>query len=181
MFGMLRGDAVKVLHWEVLGIVFIFFFGSFLHFAFELSGYHKVISVVAAVNESVWEHLKLGFWPAVLWALIEYPFLKKSNFIAAKAVSFYVILLSILVLFYAYTAILGHDSPVLDILIFVAAIIVGQFASYRILESHMLSETTGFALIAVILLVIAFVVFTFYPPHLPPFEDPFTGGYGILS
>ena len=171
---------MKVLHWEVLGIVFIFFFGSFLHFAFEVSGYHKVVAVVAAVNESVWEHLKIGFWPAVLWALIEYPFLKKSNFIAAKAVSFYVIPFSIMVLFYVYMAILGHDSPLLDILIFVAAIMVGQFASYKILESQMFTKMTGFALSA-IMLVIAFVVFTFYPPHLPLFEDPFTGGYGILS
>jgi hypothetical protein len=173
---------VKVLHWEVLGIVFIFFLGSFLHFAFELSGYHKVVAVVAAVNESVWEHLKIGFWPAVFFALIEYPFLKKSNFIAAKAVSLYVIPFSILVLFYVYTTILGHDSPVLDILIFVAAIMGGQFASYKIVESQDLQKKTkGFALIAVILLITAFVVFTFYPPHLSLFEDPFTGGYGILS
>ena len=172
---------MKVLHWEVFGIVFIFFLGSFLHSAFELSGYHKVVAMVAAVNESVWEHLKLGFWPAVFWALIEYPFLRKSNFIAAKAVSFYVIPFSIVVLFYVYTTILGHDSPVLDILIFVIAIIVGQFASYKILESqNLLNETTGVALIAVILLAFTFVVFTFYPPHLSLFEDPFTGGYGIL-
>jgi len=26
---------------------------------------------------------------------------------------------------------------------------------------------------------IAFVVFTFYPPHLPVFQDPITEGYGL--
>ncbi|MBU7018072.1 MAG: hypothetical protein HXS44_11235 [Theionarchaea archaeon] len=172
---------MKVFHWEVLGIVFIFFLGSFLHFTFELSGYQKVVAVVAAVNESVWEHLKLGFWPAVLWALIEYPFLKRSNFIAAKAVSLYVIPLSIVILFYLYTGILGHGSLVLDILIFALAIIAGQFASYKILESQHLNRMTGVCLVAVILLIVAFVVFTFYPPHVFLFEDPLTGGYGILS
>ena len=120
------------------------FLGSFLHFAFELSRFHKGIAVAAAVNESVWEHLKLGFWPAVFWALIEYPFLKRSNFIAAKAVSFYVIPFSFVVLFNVYTTILGHDSLVLDILIFVIAIIMGQFASYKILESqNLLNRMTG--------------------------------------
>jgi hypothetical protein len=29
-------------------------------------------------------------------------------------------------------------------------------------------------------LALAFIVFTFYPPHLPIFRDPITGKYGIF-
>jgi hypothetical protein len=29
----------------------------------------------SAVNESVWEHLKLGSWPAIVLALIEFKYL----------------------------------------------------------------------------------------------------------
>jgi len=28
---------------------------------------------------------------------------------------------------------------------------------------------------------IAFIVFTFYPPHLPVFQNPFANGYGTAS
>ena len=171
----------KVLQWEIGGIVFIILLGSFLHFAFELSGYSRVVALVAAVNESVWEHLKLGFWPAVLYALIEYPFVKRENFVIAKAVCVYVIPFSIVVLFYAYTAILGHSILFLDILIFMIAVILGQLASYKILLAHDLPEWMNVAGAgAAILLAILFMVFTFYPPHMFLFEDPLTGGYGIL-
>jgi hypothetical protein len=37
------------------------------------------------------------------------------------------------------------------------------------------------SLIALILLGVAFVLFTFYPPQLAMFQDPITGEYGIVS
>lgn len=171
---------MKAIHWELGGIVFIILVGSLLHFVFELSGYSKVIALIAAVNESVWEHLKLGFWPAVFYALIEYPFLKRPNFLIAKGVCMYVIPLSIVVLFYSYTAVLGYNTLVMDILIFVVAVILGQVISYKILMSQELPHMWNrVAVAAVIFLAILFIVFTFYPPHLSIFQDSVTGRYGI--
>ena len=64
----------KVLIYEVVGTLFIIFLGSAFHFTYELSGRVAVIGAFSAVNESVWEHLKLPFWPSLLWMLIEiYP------------------------------------------------------------------------------------------------------------
>ncbi|MDH5624342.1 MAG: DUF6512 family protein [Candidatus Bathyarchaeota archaeon] len=37
------------------------------------------------------------------------------------------------------------------------------------------------SLVALVLLGVAFVLFTFYPPHLPLFRDPVTGEYGITN
>jgi hypothetical protein len=37
------------------------------------------------------------------------------------------------------------------------------------------------ALTALILLGRAFLIFTFYPPHLQPFQDPITGAYRIIN
>ena len=47
--------------YELAGIVFTVIIGTMLHFTFELSGNQPVVGVFSAVNESVWEHLKLGF------------------------------------------------------------------------------------------------------------------------
>ncbi|MBU7015390.1 MAG: hypothetical protein HXS52_11800 [Theionarchaea archaeon] len=180
---MLRGIAVKAGQWEVLGILFIIVVGSCLHFLFELSGSLPVVGMVGAVNESVWEHLKIGFWPAVFFALIEYSFLKsKANFWMAKATSAYVIPVTIIVLFYVYTTILGYNTLALDITVFIVAVIVGQAASYRVLTYRDLSAQLKWAGIAALLVLAAlFMVFTFYPPHVGLFQDPVTGGYGIVS
>jgi len=173
-----------VLTCELAGIVFIVILGSLLHFTFELSGHQPVVGVFSAVNESVWEHLKLGFWPALLYAIIEYRYIKKStdNFLFAKTAGIYLIPIIITILFYSYTAILGESVLVIDILTFVIAVIVGQLVSYKSLTYRKLPDVSNkISLVALVLLGVAFVLFTFYPPHLPIFRDPITGEYGITN
>jgi len=67
-----------VLIYELIGVVFIIFLGGALHFTFALSGNQPIVGAFSAVNESVWEHLKLAFWPALLLTIIEYPLLRKA-------------------------------------------------------------------------------------------------------
>jgi hypothetical protein len=174
----------RIFFYELAGIVFIIVFGSIVHFTFEWSGSQAIVGVFSAVNESVWEHLKLGFWPAIVFALIEYRYLRKltGNFLFAKTVGIYLIPVVIMVLFYSYTAILGESILVIDILTFVIAVIVGQLVSYRLLTWKTLPYNLNrISLIALILLGLAFVLFTFYPPQLAMFQDPITGEYGIVS
>jgi len=174
----------SILRWEIGGIIFIVVLGTILHFAFGWSGRWIPIAPIAAVNESVWEHLKLGFWPALVYAVLEYSRFGKSanNFFLAKTLGIYLIPITIVVLFYSYTAILGHDLLILDIAIFVVAAIVGQLVSYKLLIASPLPERLNrFAPIALVILGILFVLFTFYPPQVPLFKDSVTGGYGIVG
>jgi hypothetical protein len=174
----------RVLVWELGGIAFIVVLGTVLHFAFEWSGRAIPIAPIAAVNESVWEHLKLGFWPALAYAALEYSRFGKSanNFSLAKTLGIYLIPITIVILYYAYTAILGHGLLIVDIAIFVVAVIVGQLVSYKLLIASPLPKRLNlFAPIALVVLGILFVLFTFCPPHLPLFKDPVTGFYGIAG
>lgn len=105
-----------------------------------------------------------------------------KNFFFAKTLGIYLIPITIVALYYAYTAILGHGSLEVDIAIFVVAIIVGQLVSYKLLTASPLpGRLNRFAPIAVVVLGILFVLFTFYPPHLHLFWDSSTGGYGIVG
>jgi hypothetical protein len=78
--------SVSLLRYEVAGIIFIVLLGSFLHLAYEFSGSSPLVAVIAAVNESVWEHLKLAYWPALFYMILELVFLRglPRNFVAAK-------------------------------------------------------------------------------------------------
>lgn len=163
-------------------MVFIIILGSILHFTFEWSGSYPIVGVFSAVNESVWEHLKLAFWPALLFMLIEYVLLKKStnNFFMAKTVSVFLMIIIIPIVFYSYTAVTGESVFIIDISTFVVAVIIGQLSSYKLLTYKKLSENFNrISLIALILLALAFVLFTFYPHQLSIFRDPITGKYGI--
>jgi len=174
----------KILAWEMYGILFIFLAGSFLHFTFGLSGGWKPIAIISAVNESVWEHLKIGFWPAFIWAFIEYFVFGRrvKNFFFSKGISFFTIPVIIVALFYGYTWIFKIESLVIDILIFLIAIAVAQIISYRIIlieNRRLVGNIIGAVLI--ITGVIMFSLLSYFPPKCPLFKDNVTGGYGIIE
>ena len=170
-----------ILKWELSGIVFVFLLGALLHFLFEWSGESKIVGAFASVNESVWEHFKQGFWPMCLYASIEYRFIRgyANNFLTAKAVAVYVIPIVTALIFYAYTAIIGEEILIVDIIIFAVAITIGQLISYKIMVSKALPKYANYiSFVFILALAIILILFTFYPPHLPIFLDE-TGFYGI--
>jgi hypothetical protein len=182
VIGVSAPDRKSVLIYELIGMVFMIILGSVLHFTFEWSGSQPVVGVFSAVNESVWEHLKLAFWPALLFMLIEYALLRKTanNFAFAKTIGVYLIVIIIPIVFYSYTAITGKSIFVIDISTFIVAVTIGQLSSYKLLTYKKLPDNLNrVSLIALTLLGLAFVLFTFYPPQLPIFRDPNTEGYGI--
>lgn len=179
-------DAVRaeLLRWELLGILLVFFSGSALHFAFEWCGRTPLVAPFAAVNESVWEHLKLAFWPSVAYASMEYCFFGRhmANFVIAKAVGIALMPLTIVLLFYCYTALVGHHVLWLDILIFFIAVAAGQLASCEMLiVAWPQGRWRMLGLIALVLLAVGFAVFTFWAPRLAIFRDSTTGTYGVGS
>jgi len=62
----------KIQKFEIIGAIFSILVGSLLHFVYKWSGSHPLVAIIAAVNESTWEHLKLGFWPLLFWGILEY-------------------------------------------------------------------------------------------------------------
>jgi hypothetical protein len=170
-----------ILKWELIGIALIIILGGALHFVFELSGGWRPLAVIAAVNESVWEHLKLGFWPALIYFIVEYFYIRKysKNFFFAKAIGILVIPVSIIVLFYAYTA-FTEDSLAIDLTIFVAAVVIGQSTSYWLLKVESLpSWANGVGIALLVLMTAAFSTLTYHALEWPIFQDPAGGGYGI--
>ncbi|MHB1346773.1 MAG: DUF6512 family protein [Candidatus Humimicrobiaceae bacterium] len=173
----------QILLWEMFGILFVFLLGALLHFTFELSGEWTPMAIISGVNESVWEHFKIGFWPALIWGIIEFfVFGKKvKSFFFAKGFSFLVIPAVIAALFYGYTLIFKIESLAIDIVIFFIAIAVAQIASYRLIllrRKRLYLEAIGIMII--ILNIILFSLFSFFPPKCPVFKDAVTGGYGII-
>lgn len=176
-------DKKEILKWEIIGFVIIFFIGSFLHFAFELSGKFLPLALIAAVNESTWEHLKLAFWPALFFALFELCCLKfgkkTNNFWSAKTIGIASMPILIVIFFYSYR-VFFPDSFFMDIFIFALAIFLGQIISYKILAYEKMPKILDIlAITALILIIIVFLLFTFHAPHWFLFKNPLTGGYGI--
>lgn len=171
----------KILTYEIFGAVWAIFLGSFLHFAYALRSDNKLVALFAAVNESTWEHLKLGFWPLLFWGILEYFVFGKQviNFFLAKFASLFLFTISVPILFYSYTVILGTDFLLADISIFIIGILLGQFVSYKIMTSRKNLGGERIAQVLIALMTLAFLLLTFFPPHIFLFQDPISGTYGI--
>jgi hypothetical protein len=180
-------DSYRAAHRYILwGIPFVFAVGSLLHFIYDWSGQSTLIGIFAPVNESVWEHLKMAFWPMLVWWLAGYIIFRKNNWfgstkwICAGAWALWISPLAISSLFYLYTGALGIESPLLDIVFFLLSITLSQFLALHIYKFAVPKPWCTFVSIAVVaLLTVAFIVYTFTPPHIPLFQDPVTGTYGI--
>jgi hypothetical protein len=171
----------SLLKWELIGIGVIFLLGAAFHFVFESTGSLSPLGAFVPVNESVFEHLKMTFWPAIIWAAFSYSFIKSQvrNFIIAKAAALVVMPLIILILFYGYTA-FTEENVIIDILIFFVAVACGQLLGYLLLKAHPLPTwLTGLSAFLIILLAVIYTVFTYYPPYVSIFMDSNTGSYGI--
>lgn len=141
-----------------------------------------MVAVFSAVNESVWEHLKLVFWPAAGFMLIQTVYFRRlpSSFLAAKAVGILVMPAVILVMYYT-SKLFGVESFVFDIFTFYLSVVLGQLSTIKLLKKNNLPKTVSYLGLTVIaILAVAFTYFTFDPPRVPLFQDPVTGGYGLI-
>lgn len=172
----------SILRWELFGFLFILVAGFPWHYVFEWTGGWPPAALLFPVNESVWEHMKLCFWPGLIWALIEYPFIGQGrlNFWVAKAAGLLAMCTIMAALFYAYVAVLGRSILWANLLDFALAAAAGQYIGYCIMVGQPLGLAARRA--GAILLVVQVVVFlsvSFFPPHFILFQDPVTRIFGI--
>ena len=169
-------------YWQTVGFIFTSVIGTLLHFLFDWTGGNGAVALFSAVNESIWEHLKLLLYPMILFALVEY-FTWGRNLEAFWCIKLTGILTGIAlipVLYYTYTGILGVNADWLNIAIFfLTAGVVYRLETGLFQKAISCPLPSGLAVALLCLLTAVFTVFTFIPPHIPLFQDPVTGGYGF--
>lgn len=154
-----------------LSFFFLAAAGMLNHSLYEWTG-SGAVALFCPVNESMWEHLKLLFFPFLFWSIWNY-IRKKPRidfYIFRSGISVLCGMASILVLFYTYTGCIGRNFLVMDIMIF----FIGILVSLRIMRKEKVwhapvvpsvtAAYTGWAAV-----ILCFFVFTCYPPDIPLF------------
>ena len=169
-------------YWQMGGFIFTAITGTLLHFLFDWTGENTVIALFSAVNESIWEHLKLLFYPMVTVAVIQYFFWGKKfdSFWCIKLLGILIGLVLIPVVYYTYTGILGVKADWFNITIFFIAAAVVFWTETKLFQREYVCRIgSPLAIIIICLLAVVFTILTFMPPHIPFFQDPITGTYGF--
>ena len=110
----------------ISGIIFTIVFGSLLHFFYDWSGKNAIVGLFSPINESVFEHLKLLYFPMLLWIVLGYFIYgkKNRNYFLSSFIGLVCGLILTPVLFYLYTSYTKTSILPVDIGIFVISVVV---------------------------------------------------------
>lgn len=170
--------------WQFVGFIFTSIAGVLLHFLYDLSNNNFIVGLFSAVNESIWEHMKLLFFPMFLFALVQSHYFDKEykNFWCVKLLAIPLGVGIIPVIYYTYTGILGVTADWFNITIFFIAAAISYYFETKLLKRE--NSFCKFPIMALTILCVIgliFVVLTFIPPQIPLFQDPITKTYGIKA
>ena len=159
---------------HIAGAIMVCAMGTLAHFVYEWSGNNPVVGLFCAVNESTWEHIKLLFFPMLLytgWRAVRTHGREPAAtaaFLAGNLAG----CVCIQVVFYTYTGILGFHLLALDIGTFVVSVAVAFIVARRAMRWAGLARWRGALIGATALWAAAFFAFTFMPPNIGLFVSP---------
>jgi hypothetical protein len=170
-------SVVTQVWWTILAAVVIVAGGVGLHVAFPASGGNSVVAIVAPVNESPWEHLKMPYWPTLVvialhGALTPTP---GSALLVGQTVGFYVT--AVVMVCLSRTA--DDASVAQHAAVYVLAVALGQTAATLVMSSRPAFWAAALGAALLLAPAAAFAFATFRPPHRVLFRDPLTDHYGI--
>lgn len=165
---------IKPETYTLIGILVLFVVGSLFHFLYSLTGECFIVGLFVPINESIFEHTKMVVLPIFIWWSIFYLFRKKDLFVNTWFTSALIAMISAIIaipmLFYFYSQAFGIESLVIDILILLVSLAIGQ-----ILGLHYYRHGKGieyhFAIVLMIVIIILFAFFTINPPAFPIFNS----------
>ena len=167
--------------WQLMGFAVTSLGGTVLHFLYEWLGEATWTAPFSGVNESTWEHMKLLFWPMLVYAVVQSFFFRdREDFWCVKLRGILFGLLLIPVIFYTYNGVIGKSPDWINIAIFFISAAIAYLYETRLFHAEKIrcrSQKSTIAVLCVIALL--FVVFTFFTPQIDIFKDPLTGNYGI--
>ncbi len=173
----------KLIIWEFGGLIVSIGLWIFFHYGYEWTK-EMGLSLICAVNTSVWEHLKIGFFAIFILYLIQAFFIGRylKNFWFAKLMGLLIVPLVTMILYYTYSGILGYEIPLVNIINGIIGFIVAQIISYFIISSEKeFHQYNMIWQIGILSLTLVFFVFTYYPLKLDLFKDGNTGKYGYFN
>lgn len=164
----------QTYYYSAGGFLAVLLLGSLSHFFYEWSGNNSVVGLFAPVSESIWEHMKLLFFPMLLFSLLEQllPEHRSLSLFCARTAGNILGTVLIPVLFYTYSGILGFHNLFFDIMTFIAATATAFIFSDKKADSPRFQTGCTWIFLLAAVIAVCFFIFTFYSPGTGIFKLP---------
>jgi len=176
---------MKFTRWIYISVPLIVLASAAGRHIYNLTNQAEALAPFVPINKSVWEYLKtlifptLIFWIAAYFARYKLK-ISRAEVIMGAALSATLSPVMTVMLYYFYICAFGIHSKMVDFLIVSLSVMTSQFAAqYMCINMYPTKRQGARAFAIIMVLIAAFIIFTYYPPKLPIFMDPETGTYGI--
>ena len=166
---------------KILGVVIAFLTAFPLHFLYDKFP-SLLTSIIAPVNESIFEHMKIIFGSILFSGVIQKIIvikkdLKYNNICISNVISGFLSIFIFLAMFLPVYSIIGENFTVTIIIMLITFIISQIITIYIINKKNMKLENT--AIILAVLIYVICGLSTYFPPNNALFIDPITKQLGI--
>jgi len=160
--------------YTIIGIIFVLITGTISHFVYDWSGQNMLVGFFFPINESTWEHMKLVFFPMLVYTFYLNKKMKDTNPCVSSSFLLGTLIGTTLIpiIFYTYSGILGCNLLVLDLLTFALSVLGGFLVAYKAAQSCDYASYEKHIKLIVFFMTISFFYFTFFPPDIALFENP---------
>ena len=166
----------KAFWGSIAGFFIVCIAGTVCHYVYQLTGKNIIAGMLTPVNESVWEHLKLLYFPYIIYTLTEYFIYgrKIKGFLFSRVFGVICGMIFIPLMFFLYTSLTGKSFVFIDIMLFIISVIISFAVSLdRIVKERDAFSKRSFAAVVIIISVsLLFFGLTFYPPSTRLFSVP---------
>ena len=152
---------------KILGIVLSFSLAFPLHFLYDLIPCF-LTSIIAPVNESIWEHMKILFGAIIISSLIQklildFKKIQCNNFCFASLISGILSIIIFLIIYLPIYYIQGEYLP-LTLILMLITFIICQEIKQRIINLKDLKQEK-LTIIYILIIYLIFGILTYYPLH----------------
>lgn len=165
----------------LLKIIIIHLLFIFLHYLYDWFP-NGLTAIISGTNESVYQHMKIGFFAYLLFALIEYASIRKSitafdKYFYSRLFSATYLPLAMMVIYLFGPLVFGQIESMVSEIIFANIALLATSFTTLVVEAHVerthFNNVFRFVIIALFLLSLAqFVTFTYTLPWFDIFAIP---------
>lgn len=142
--------------------------GACLHFVYDLLP-NPVTAIFSPISESLWEHVKIVFWPLLAAALVHTRGAGREGR-GPWAVGILAAVAGTLVLGYGYHILMGGEAMAVDLIIYVLMMALAFLLASRMNSPAVYARADALSLL-ILAVGCAIVLFTFLPPSGIIFAD----------
>lgn len=155
------------------GAILVAFLGTIFHFVYNWFGQSPLVGLFVPVNESTWEHMKLIFFPMLIFSAYSkklsdvYPCLESAAALGTLVGTFL-----IPILFYTYSGVLGFNLQIVDISTFYISTAIAFYIIHKATLSCSAEPYKKLLNFLIVAVFVAFIIFTIFPPDIAIFKSP---------